>query len=429
MSSVIEVDNLGKKYIIAHEKSERYTALRDVVADKVKSYGRKIIHSLSGNSNITEPTREQIWALQDISFEIKQGDRVGIIGRNGAGKSTLLKVLSRITAPTTGRVRIKGRVASLLEVGTGFHPELTGRENIYLNGAILGMSKTEISNKFDEIAAFAEVEKFLDTPVKRYSSGMYMRLAFAVAAHMDTEILLIDEVLAVGDSEFQRKCLGKMGDLSASDKTILFVSHNLAAVQRLCQKGIYLENGKVKLQGNVSEVLEVYHRSLYCDSDKDGGIKTVEGRAGFIKWRLRDSTTGLPYSCFSREQCEFEFVIVSKQQLSGIYLGCAIWSSNDELIFCASSMDNGEGYLDLPIGYSEAIFKVRLPIKAGTYRLDVSLNSLEHGQIDRWQANPKLIVLPVQDTTMPEVWHGILNESAEFQFRPIADPLSLSFKR
>ena len=203
-------------------------------------------------------TREEFWALRDVSFDIRPGEVTGIIGRNGAGKSTLLKILSRITEPTTGEVRLGGRVASLLEVGTGFHPELTGRENVFLNGTILGMSRSEIRRKFDEIVAFAEVEKFLDTPVKRYSSGMYMRLAFAVAAHLEPEILIVDEVLAVGDAEFQKKCLGKMGDVARGGRTVLFVSHNMSAVQALCSKAILLQGGQVERMGATGPIVAEY---------------------------------------------------------------------------------------------------------------------------------------------------------------------------
>jgi lipopolysaccharide transport system ATP-binding protein len=212
MSDVITVENLGKKYTISHQQSEEYTSLRDVITNGVRSLSKMVFSPFTPHSSPI-PASEDFWALKDVSFEVKQGDRIGIIGRNGAGKSTLLKILSRITEPTTGSVRIKGRVASLLEVGTGFHPELTGRENIFLNGAILGMGRDEIRRKFDEIVDFAEIEKFLDTPVKRYSSGMYIRLAFAVAAHLEPEILIVDEVLAVGDAQFQKKCLGKMEDV------------------------------------------------------------------------------------------------------------------------------------------------------------------------------------------------------------------------
>jgi lipopolysaccharide transport system ATP-binding protein len=238
--TVIRVENLSKRYVIGHQRQERYVALRDVIADKVKSFG----DLFSRNGKVEDPTHEEFWALKDVSFEIKQGDRVGIIGRNGAGKSTLLKILSRITEPTSGRVSIKGRVASLLEVGTGFHPELTGRENIFLNGAILGMGRAEIKKNFDAIVDFAEVEKFLDTPVKHYSSGMYVRLAFAVSAHLEPEILIVDEVLAVGDAQFQKKCLGKMEDVAEKEgRTVVFVSHNMTAIKALCNFGIFMESG------------------------------------------------------------------------------------------------------------------------------------------------------------------------------------------
>jgi lipopolysaccharide transport system ATP-binding protein len=251
---IIRVENLGKKYLLDHQQQERYTALRDVLSDRAKALFRP-----TQNSKLkTHHSKEEFWALKDVSFEINQGDRVGIIGRNGAGKSTLLKILSRITEPTTGRIRIKGRVASLLEVGTGFHPELTGRENIFLNGAILGMSREEIKRKFDEIVAFAEVEKFLDTPVKRYSSGMYVRLAFAVAAHLEPEVLVVDEVLAVGDAQFQKKCLGKMKDVGKEGRTVLFVSHNMSAIQVLCSRAIHLDKGEVVSAGHVEGQIKSY---------------------------------------------------------------------------------------------------------------------------------------------------------------------------
>ncbi|HEY9851377.1 MAG TPA: ABC transporter ATP-binding protein [Leptolyngbyaceae cyanobacterium] len=284
--TVIRVENLGKKYIIGHQNQERYTALRDVLANKAKSVSNRLLTPL--NKKNSESNFEEFWALKDISFEIKQGDRVGIIGRNGAGKSTLLKVLSRITEPTQGRISIKGRVASLLEVGTGFHPELTGRENIYLNGAILGMSKAEIKKKFDEIVAFAEVEKFLDTPVKRYSSGMYVRLAFAVAAHLEPEILVVDEVLAVGDAAFQKKCLGKMEDVGREGRTVLFVSHNMSAVRQLCNKAYLLAMGKIAYFGTSSEAIIKYMEGAVSLFDKINNQKIYnhlqsDGRAEIEK--------------------------------------------------------------------------------------------------------------------------------------------------
>jgi len=293
MSTVISVENLGKKYLLSHQTQRQpYVALRDVIAERTAALGRKLLHPFRSPSLVTHhSSQEDFWALKDVSFEIKQGDRVGIIGRNGAGKSTLLKILSRIVEPTTGRVRIKGRVASLLEVGTGFHPELTGRENIFLNGAILGMTKAEIKKKFDEIVDFAEIEKFLDTPVKRYSSGMYVRLAFAVAAHLEPEILIVDEVLAVGDTQFQKKCLGKMEDVSAKDgRTVLFVSHNMGAVKSLCNRGIILCKGAAVLNSSIDFVINSYINSdNSCDSAGNGNINCfdevrviTDSRSGFI---------------------------------------------------------------------------------------------------------------------------------------------------
>jgi len=253
---IIRVENLGKRYTLQH-RGESYTALRDVVAQRIKAMGSRILHPLRGGNSANKG--EDFWALNDVSFEIGRGERVGIIGRNGAGKSTLLKILSRITEPTKGRITMHGRVASLLEVGTGFHPELTGRENVFLNGAILGMSRSEITRKFDEIVAFAEVEKFLDTPVKHYSSGMYVRLAFAVAAHLEPEILIVDEVLAVGDAQFQRKCLGKMEDVSSREgRTVLFVSHNMQAISQLCQRAIVMRGGNVLLDSDVGSAIASY---------------------------------------------------------------------------------------------------------------------------------------------------------------------------
>jgi lipopolysaccharide transport system ATP-binding protein len=259
----IRAEGLGKKYLIGHQASnERYVTLRDVLARTAKGFVRSARDMARGRQLVDGDEIEEFWALKDVNFEIKRGEVVGIIGRNGAGKSTLLKILSRITEPSTGRVEIRGRVASLLEVGTGFHPELTGRENIYLNGAILSMPRAEIRRKFDEIVAFAEVEKFLDTPVKRYSSGMYVRLAFAVAAHLEPEILVVDEVLAVGDTEFQRKCLGKMDEIGKGGRTILFVSHNMQAVRRFCSRCIVLSAGRLAREGATDPTLRFYLEQL-----------------------------------------------------------------------------------------------------------------------------------------------------------------------
>jgi lipopolysaccharide transport system ATP-binding protein len=263
MSSIIRAEALSKKYVIGHQHGSAYGTLRDEIAQGARALARKITHPFTNPRAAGAGTDyEEFWALRDVSFEVKEGERLGIIGRNGAGKSTLLKILSRITEPTSGRVTIGGRVASLLEVGTGFHPELSGRENIYLNGAILGMSRVEIARKFDEIVTFAEIAKFLDTPVKRYSSGMYVRLAFAVAANLETDVLLVDEVLAVGDAAFQRKSLGKMSEVAKGGRTVLFVSHNLSAIRNLCSRVLLLQGGNVSFNGMVDEGLAIYERSF-----------------------------------------------------------------------------------------------------------------------------------------------------------------------
>lgn len=258
----ISVESLSKSYIIGHEgPREKYHSLRDAIARHGKNYVRKAVDMARGRQIVQGDSVEEFWALKDVSFEVKRGEVLGIIGRNGAGKSTLLKILSRITEPSSGRVTLNGRVASLLEVGTGFHPELTGRENIFLNGAILGMPKAEIRSKFDEIVEFAEVERFLDTPVKRYSSGMYVRLAFAVAAHLEPEILVVDEVLAVGDGKFQEKCLGKLQTCSKHGRTVIFVSHNLTALRSLCKTSIMLCHGNLIEQGPIADIIEKYQES------------------------------------------------------------------------------------------------------------------------------------------------------------------------
>ena len=256
----IRVENLSKQYRIGHQQNGpfSYKSLRDTLAEAFISPFRRAGKLLRGEAYGAAEMSETIWALKDVSFEVKRGEVVGIIGRNGAGKSTLLKILSRITEPTEGQVAIYGRVSSLLEVGTGFHPELTGRENIYLNGAILGMRRAEIERQFDKIVAFAEVDKFLNTPVKHYSSGMYLRLAFAVAAHLEPEILLVDEVLAVGDAAFQKKCLGKMENVAQEGRTVLFVSHNMGAIDSLCESCFWLDDGTLKLQGRTNEVIDTY---------------------------------------------------------------------------------------------------------------------------------------------------------------------------
>ncbi len=362
---IITVEHLGKRFMLRHQQAERYTSLRDVMADRVKGLFR------SG----AKTTREEFKALDDVSFTVNAGDRVGIIGRNGAGKSTLLKILSRITPPSSGRVTIDGRVASLLEVGTGFHPELSGRENIFLNGAILGMSRAEIASKFDEIVAFAEVERFLDTPVKRYSSGMYVRLAFAVAAHLEPEILIVDEVLAVGDAEFQRKCLGKMQHVSGEGRTVLFVSHNMEAVQKLCNTGLLLHRGQLIASGAMDDVIRTYLSAR----DESNGIFTVrpnpdQGAPGSIQ-EIRISTEeggiGHEVPVLSPFAVSVRFVL--ERELDHFIVAVGI-----------------NTHLDLPIrtiwsapqrvspGCYEAVFRIDdVMLAAGRFKLTVGLSNHE----------------------------------------------------
>lgn len=291
---VIKAETLGKRYTIGHQhRRSGETTFREALVQNARNLWNKSRDLATGKPVITGDTLEEVWALTDVNFEIKRGEAVGIIGPNGAGKSTLLKILSRITEPTTGRVMIKGRVASLLEVGTGFHSELTGRENIYLNGTILGMTRAEIRRKFDEIVAFSEVETYLDTPVKRYSSGMYVRLAFSVAAHLEPEILVVDEVLAVGDAQFQKKCLGKMGDVTTRGRTVLFVSHNMAAVRTLCSSAILLNSGRLTSQGTTQQTIDEYEQfeatsvgtewiaPATDDSEAEAYLKKIEIVDGF----------------------------------------------------------------------------------------------------------------------------------------------------
>ncbi|MFT3918520.1 ABC transporter ATP-binding protein [Cloacibacterium sp.] len=269
---VIKAENISKQYRLGQVGTGTISHDLNRFWHKIRGKEDPYLKIGEANDRTTKGDSDYVWSLQDINFEIEQGDAVGIIGRNGAGKSTLLKLLSRVTKPTTGSIYTKGRIASLLEVGTGFHPEMTGRENIFLNGAILGMTRKEITRKFDEIVDFSGVERYIDTPVKRYSSGMYVRLAFAVAAHLESEILIVDEVLAVGDAEFQKKCLGKMGDVSKGEgRTVLFVSHNMAAVKTLCNKGLLLENGTLSNSGAIEDVIDVY-----LSSEKKNGVNFID---------------------------------------------------------------------------------------------------------------------------------------------------------
>ncbi|MBT9315242.1 ABC transporter ATP-binding protein [Leptothoe spongobia] len=319
--TVIQVENLGKMYTIGHQQkgSYRYTALRDVLADGAGAFLRKLRRP---GKSFTPFNREEFWALKDLSFEIKQGEMVGIIGRNGAGKSTLLKILSRITEPTTGRVRLKGRVASLLEVGTGFHPELTGRENIFLNGAILGMRRAEINHKFDEIVDFAEVSKFLDTPVKRYSSGMYVRLAFSVAAHLDPEILIIDEVLAVGDIQFQKKCLKKLESIEDSHRTIVFVSHNMSTIKGLCSRALLIKDGEI-VKDDMPETVATHYLADAQEQQAMIDFKDsyTAAEISFLKAYLCDKENNLSSSFDNRDAFAIHLEYKLHKEIRGLRIG------------------------------------------------------------------------------------------------------------
>ena len=347
---IIRTEGLGKKYVIGHQaERERYVTFRDVMAGAAKSVLQKVANVARGRRTAQDNSTEEFWALRGVNFEVKRGEVIGIIGRNGAGKSTLLKILSRITEPTEGRVTLRGRVASLLEVGTGFHQELTGRENIFLNGAILGMAQSEIRRKFDEIVAFAEVEKFLDTPVKRYSSGMYVRLAFAVAAHLEPEILIVDEVLAVGDAEFQKRCLNKMGEVASGGRTVLFVSHNMNAIERLCQRLAYFEHGC--LVGEYANVREGIARYLghqtdgTCESVWKGYSREMEN-SYFLPSEFRvesaqpEAANGGPFSN------KFDIVVTASGQIRqtdpALNIGVAVYTGDHQLLFWSASTDTEE---------------------------------------------------------------------------------------
>lgn len=345
---VISVEGLGKSYMVGHRAApqERYVALRDVLASQARRSASRAMDLVRGR-RFAEPqqTVEEFWALKDVNFEVRPGEVLGIVGRNGAGKSTLLKILSRITEPTEGRAVLRGRVASLLEVGTGFHPELTGRENIFLNGAMLGMRRAEIVAKFDEIVAFSEVERFLDTPVKRYSSGMYVRLAFAVAAHLEPEILVVDEVLAVGDSEFQKKCLGKMQDVASSEgRTVIFVSHNMAAVERLCSRCIWLSNGEVHMDGNATRVIPEYSKSgVSPGADGAFSIQNVQGtgRISLLGYRVSRADRSADALPTTGDDVLIEVDFDALHAISRPAAGIAIYNEREVLLTSINTLEQG----------------------------------------------------------------------------------------
>lgn len=374
----IQVENLSKAYEITRTTAHnRYRTLQE----ELLTLPRRLFRGFQGES------REAFWALKNLSFSVNEGEVVGIIGRNGAGKSTLLKILSRITEPSSGRAEIYGRVGSLLEVGTGFHPELTGRENVYLSGAILGMRHHEIQQRFDEIVEFAGVAQFIDTPVKRYSSGMYMRLAFAVAAHLNPEILVVDEVLAVGDSEFQKKCLNKMGDVAQSGRTVLFVSHNMAAVQQLCTRGIVLNRGEIVFSGQASDAIECYMQSV--KSVQASGLATRQDRQGnqslrFTNIQLRDENDTEIQQVLTGQTVRIRFYYTARQPLqrANVHVAFNVRNTDGFLISNLSTMDSGNEVMDIEKeGYIECCWP-DFNLRAGVY--DCNLYCAIHGDIADW---------------------------------------------
>jgi lipopolysaccharide transport system ATP-binding protein len=399
---VISVEKLSKKYLVGHKTdgggSYRYSALRDVIGRQIHNLARKTIAATRGRPLLCGDQVEEFWALNNVSFEVQPGEVLGVIGRNGAGKSTLLKILSRITEPTRGRVALRGRVASLLEVGTGFHPELSGRENIYLNGAILGMSRVEIKQKFDEIVAFAEVEKFLDTPVKHYSSGMYVRLAFAVAAHLEPEILVVDEVLAVGDTEFQKKCLGKMDEVSRQEgRTILFVSHNLSVISRLCQKAIWLDRGFIRQAGDPGELIKAY-----LGGDHAGGDRIVRlddlprALAAETKLRLRslEWLCELPLKNGEPFKARILFETYTPMANVAVGIGFSDLTGNRILSYDTDLQDGYRPNLQRPGLYSVDVEINALPLQPYAYGLDIGCRSGDFRLLDYVPSAVQLEVIP-----------------------------------
>lgn len=401
MSVVICAEELGKKY-------RRGLATDSGLRHALERFARSPISVFRRNRH------EDFWALKDVSLEVHEGEVLGLVGRNGAGKTTLLKILSRITKPTKGWAEIRGRVGSLLEVGTGFHPELTGRENAFLSGAILGMRKAEIVSKFDEIVEFAELDKFIDTPVKHYSSGMYVRLAFAVAAHLEPEILLVDEVLAVGDINFQKKCLGKMGDAARAGRTILLVSHQLNQIRRLCHRVVWMDAGGVRKSGPAPEVVGSYEASARAD-EGEGETRAARGRAHFKHWELVGANDGQSNILDQDGEVRLKFSVRVNEQLRDIHHGVALYDQERQLIW-ANAIEG----LSLEPGVHELVCTLAsLPIRPGVYEWRASL--YDKGEpIDDWACLPPMFVSTRPRTHMLDQFTGVLNIPSEFTNQLVA---------
>jgi len=405
---VIRGEGLGKRYRLGER--ERYLALRDVLARAFSAPA-----SLFRARKPTSPNgaATHIWALKGVSFEVHQGEVVGVIGRNGAGKTTLLKILARVTRPTEGRAQVRGRVGSLLEVGTGFHYELTGRENVFLSGAILGMSNAEIRRKFDEIVAFAEVGKFIDTPLKRYSSGMQTRLAFSVAAHLEPEILLVDEVLSVGDLQFQKKCLGKMGDVAQGGRTILFVSHQMNQIRRLCERVVWVDGGHIRQEGPTAKVVSDYEIAMTTAGwgGRDGSDAS-QGRTGFRGWEIVEPRAEPSNVLTTLGPVGVSFVLdVHKPVRMGTH-GVALFNAERQLMWAWAAYN-------LVLTSGKHVFRYTfpvLPLRPGPYYWQVSLYD-EHGLVDFWECVPEMIIAAESHQHPLDQWTGVLNLPCDFAIR------------
>ncbi len=404
-AAVISAEGLGKRYRRGLVQSNGL--LRDSLGRILKSPLR----------SMRRQKQESFWALRDVSVEVKEGEVLGLIGRNGAGKTTLLKILSRITQPTTGWAEIHGRVGSLLEVGTGFHPELTGRENTFLSGAILGMSKREIASKFDEIVAFAELEKFIDTPVKHYSSGMYVRLAFAVAAHLEPEILLVDEVLAVGDINFQKKCLGKMGDVARAGRTVVLVTHQMNQIRRLCHRVVWIDDGAVRASGATGETVGAYELEMSSPDRNSQEQRRGSAKAEFKSWWIDSEPETACRSLSSLGPVRTSFRVEVKEALHHVHHGIALFNSDRQLVwaFGTDGLSFEPGLIDLSYEFPF------LPVRPGAYHWQVSLWS-DEGNVDLWDAVPEMLVLTENYQHGRDEWNGFLNVPTKLNVEPKRGP-------
>ena len=407
-TAAIKTENLSKRYRIGQR--EAAMQLR-VVLTRMLLSPLRVFHRAN---------QETFWALRDVSLEVREGEVLGLIGRNGSGKTTLLKILSRITQPTAGWAEIHGRVGSLLEVGTGFHPELTGRENAYLSGAILGMRKNEITRKFDEIVSFAELEKFIDTPLKHYSSGMYVRLAFAVAAHLEPEILLVDEVLAVGDINFQKKCLGKMGDVARAGRTVVLVSHQLGQIRRLCRRAVWVDGGQIRRDGPASEVVSAYEAAMSAgERSSPSRVNGVAKKARFVRWEVASPQGSSSHTLLTMGPLHVRFVVEVLTPIHHAHHGVALYNADRQLIW-----GHGEDDIELQPGFHEVVYGFpALPLRPGMYSWLVSLWD-DSGQVDAWEGVPDLFVDTPSHMHARDEWGGLLNIPIDLKVNACLEPRS-----